>query len=564
MRLQKLHIQTRFKNIENLEMDFADHNGLTVFIGNNGSGKSNLLEALSSIFSGLYNQSRSPSFGYQITYKIENKAIQIAYKVDGNVYKLSVDGVEDNIKPEYLPSRVIANYSGEESRLWDTYYKPFYDDYIQAIKGASLPSLELMFVNRYYWDIALLTLHYYDFLVYSGIKNFCENELGITQVGSIQLNFDTKNLATYKQNPVVNFVKAINPKNESTLTLTLAELKGRVSFVTNEREFFNYLTAAFMPKDSKLITNISFNFNQNLTTHCLSEGEKKLILVMLILEVIGDENALILLDEPDSHIHISRKQDLQKLIAEYSNRQNIITTHSPTLTHCFENKNIVMLSKSTTNDASIVQKEKQDIVYELTNGIWSYQEQNIFLSSDSDILLVEGKSDIAIIGEAIKKLDEPNYKPLEKLEFVPTGGASAMCLFIGKFTPKTNQKIIAILDNDMAGNDAVKELLSKAMLKTLEKDGFVKIENLQNTYLLKLPKLDRITDNQYEIEDYLPISRMVGIATSEIQTYKVLKNFALSKNMIKRKLNKEVGGYLKADFEDFRVLFDLILRIKTI
>ena len=251
-----------------------------------------------------------------------------------------------------------------------------------------------MFVNKYYWDIALLTLHFFDFDTFSDIRDFCQKEIGITQANNIQLSFDVEKLTSYQQNPVVNFVKAINPNNETSLTLTLSELKNRVTYIANEREFFNYLTAAFMPKDSKLITDIKFNFNQNLTTACLSEGEKKLILVKLILEVIGDENALILLDEPDSHIHISRKQDLQKLISQYTNRQNIITTHSPTLTHCFDSKHIVMLGKNAGKDVVVEGIEKQEIVYQLTNGIWSYQEQNIFLSSTNDILLVEGKTDI--------------------------------------------------------------------------------------------------------------------------------------------------------------------------
>ena len=563
MRLQKLHIQTRFKNIERLEIDFSTKDGLTVLIGNNGSGKSNILEALSSVFAGLYNAKYSPPFSYFLKYTINSNDITIVYKLNTKQYTLKVNGVEDNIKSEYLPSRVIANYSGEESRLWNTYYKPFYDDYIQAIKGAALPNLQFVFINKYYWDIALLTLHFYDFDVFTDIRDFCQKEIGIANINSISFKFDVAKLATYVQNPVVDFVKAINPTNEASLTLTLPELKEKVAYITNEIEFFNYLTAAFMPKEHKLITQIEFNFNQNLTTDSFSEGEKKLILVKLVLEVVGDENALILLDEPDSHIHISRKQDLQKLINQYESRENVLTTHSPTLTHCFDNKHIVMLNKNNNNDVEIVLQDKQDIVHQLTDGIWSYQQQNIFLSSDNDILLVEGKTDINIIKEAIKKLQDDKYKSLENLEFIPTGGASGLRLFIDKFTAKANQKIIGILDKDKAGNDEANVVLTKAEQLQINKNGFAKLEDSKNTFVLQLPKLESMGDSQFEIEDYFGIEKLVSIAITKIKDKKMLKDFNMEKKAVKKGLIDEMKSYEKKDFEDFRVLLDLILKIKA-
>src|SRR5258706_4550062 len=103
--------------------------------------------------------------------------------------------------------------------------------------------------------------------------------------------------------------------------MDLPTFKARLNYLS-EIEVFRYLTASFMPKDDKLITKIEITYNGNLDADCLSEGEKKLLLIMLILEVVGDENSLILLDEPDSHIHLSRKEEIQKLLARYPNREN--------------------------------------------------------------------------------------------------------------------------------------------------------------------------------------------------------------------------------------------------
>ncbi|MGV2874016.1 ATP-dependent nuclease [Colwellia sp. E150_009] len=561
MKLRTLHIESRFKNINGLKIDFTNKDGLTVIIGNNGTGKSNLLEAISSIFAGLYNQSLNPIFNYSIAYDIDDNRVEIKFDVKSQHYSCKVNSIEDNIKPEYTPNQVISCYSGEETRLWDTYFSPFYKAYIDAIRGMSIPNQPLVFINKYYWEIALLTFHFYDFDVFSDIKEFCQKQLKVHTVNYIEFSFDVKKIDSWEANPIVDFVNKINPSKDSVVKLSLEELKNRLSHITNEKDFFNYLSAASMPKGDKLITKINFNFNENITTNELSEGEKKLILVKLILEVIGDEKTLILLDEPDSHIHVSKKRYLHTLLQEYSSRENILTTHSPTLTSNFENKHIVMLKKDENDDSSIVDTEKQDLVSQLTDGVWSHMEQNIFLNTDSHILLVEGKFDINIIKEAIVKLDNEKNAPLTGISYIPTGGASGLRLFIDKFKPKNNQCIIGILDSDLAGNNEVKEVLTNEEQKDLEKNYFVKINKLKNTFLLKLPKLQRINNSQYEIEDYFPIKNLINISKNQIDTFKVLKDFTLKKDSVKRKLNEQLESYPKVDFDDFQILLDLILTI---
>lgn len=44
--------------MQDVEIDFSKSNGMTLVVGTNGSGKSNLLEVLSAIFSALYNKEK--------------------------------------------------------------------------------------------------------------------------------------------------------------------------------------------------------------------------------------------------------------------------------------------------------------------------------------------------------------------------------------------------------------------------------------------------------------------------------------------------------------------------
>lgn len=78
MKLQRLHIKG-FRNIDDLDLDLSSQNGLSVLIGNNGSGKSNILEAVVAIFASLYSKSKrfTPSFDYEVEYTIQETHIKV-------------------------------------------------------------------------------------------------------------------------------------------------------------------------------------------------------------------------------------------------------------------------------------------------------------------------------------------------------------------------------------------------------------------------------------------------------------------------------------------------------
>ena len=119
-----------FKNLKNFTINFENQENLSIIIGNNGSGKSNILELLSGIFGELYasRQTHIIRTQYSLKYKINNKLVEISknstsstcagikilafnikYKVDDAIkYKKYL---KDN---NLMPSRAVALYSGEE------------------------------------------------------------------------------------------------------------------------------------------------------------------------------------------------------------------------------------------------------------------------------------------------------------------------------------------------------------------------------------------------------------------------------------------------------------------
>src|ERR1044071_7073947 len=75
MRLDWLSIPS-YRNLRNLEIDFDEQQPTTVLLGRNGSGKSNLLEAIVEIFREL-ELGRQPPFAYSLRYQCRERNIEI-------------------------------------------------------------------------------------------------------------------------------------------------------------------------------------------------------------------------------------------------------------------------------------------------------------------------------------------------------------------------------------------------------------------------------------------------------------------------------------------------------
>src|SRR5690554_3014029 len=147
MRIDKVHIKTRFKNLEDFQIDIDENAWETALLGLNATGKSNFLEALVIIFRDLdliYNHNRKARqpFDYYIKYACRSNAIEITF--EKGKYTFVVNGktetttVTKNIE-HYLPKHIFIYYSGISDRLADLYIPHQKIYYEQIIKeGAKI------------------------------------------------------------------------------------------------------------------------------------------------------------------------------------------------------------------------------------------------------------------------------------------------------------------------------------------------------------------------------------------------------------------------------------------
>ena len=116
MRINKLWVKD-FRNIKNELFDFSRHNGLTLLIGNNGSGKSNLLEFISYIFDGLISNDKKkfPS-DFEIEWTLSDRTVVYAAVYKDGTLKRTIDGVKEDARNKVVyPKRIVAIYSGESN-----------------------------------------------------------------------------------------------------------------------------------------------------------------------------------------------------------------------------------------------------------------------------------------------------------------------------------------------------------------------------------------------------------------------------------------------------------------
>lgn len=566
--LKRIKIESHFKNLNGLEINFENSNGVTVLIGNNGSGKSNLLEALSLIFRSLYKKTESVFFDYSIEYIIQqNKIIKIDKVKSKTTYRVN-DTPTVSID-EFLPKKVVAIYSGEEQRLWNNIYFPIYEEFIRGINQSSHQGLlsrqgvmpQMLYLNKYYWHISLLSLLISDL---DDNKKFVSDVLKIKSVEKIKFDFNTSNYKNYANNSILQFVELIDSKSE----YTLQEFKDLINLSYSDSDVFNYLYIANSPKGTKIIENITVLYNEHLTIEDFSEGEKKLLLIKAAFEFAEQEDSLFILDEPDAHIHLNNKDQIIKTFAPYKDkRQIVLTTHSPTVAQAIDDENCLFM----INKGQIIERKKQEIISDLTGEFWNKHQQSSFLSSQKKlILLVEGKHDKLHIINAHNKL-KSEYLTLD-FDVFSLGGEGKIHPFMnGLYEANIQNQVIYIglFDNDGAGDKSFK-------------NGFLPINNKDYRKL----KEDKIKHN-----NFFAFTLIKPVGFTKDCTIENMFDCTKYEESYKEALNKSIGNFANKSIEDindnlketsknilaensknfiiedfvhFRKLFDLILEISKL
>lgn len=559
MRLRSVTIDS-YKNLKGT-YSFEDNSGYIALIGLNGSGKSNLLEAISIIFDKLLNNRGADiPFDYRVEYEMQGHSYTRGKR------EATRDGVKCSADEILLPSSLIACYSGEDLRLWHIAYETYHMGFFNKAVKESFLEPKLLYINKYCWTIALLSLICSNDL---GVKAFLSSVLNIHQPSDVEVSFtiDVKKRTDFGAHDALIWFDAISAEGLDAINVNTIATKDifvsarQVPDNEKAKYIFYFLYLLSQPKKNeknkieKLITEIKIHLNlgdEPIDFEDLSEGEKKLILIECIARVLGGENALILFDEPDAHTHVAMKKDLLKLIAAFPG-QTIMTTHSPMFLNKrwdgYQDTNIFYI-----NNGKIETTEPLKHLAELTDNEIDYFEGSFLLSSKK-ILVTEGPYDILYLKHAIDKLssDDPNFMKLkDQVAFIHAGGAdNAVELYRQSLLPSRSHydKLIFLFDYDKSGYEG-----SEAVMKLKNENADDKAEILfyQSDYAVVLTRKPNDKDSEsYMAEDLFHTDSYKAVTDRiHVASHKELRNLRWNEVMTSNKRPKGTTEAIKYYIQD--------------
>lgn len=220
MRLDKLKIGSskdspthQFKNLKDVTIDFDQNHWVTVVIGWNGTGKSNVLEALAIIFRDFIMRRKVPEFAFMLRYRMGSGTETLHIEVDADPDRLKdkyiihvasdaeargsgtltpfMEGeqkvsakrggkltlnafLKDDEK--HLPRYVFSYYSGESPRMYEV-FQPYLEGYDKVLRGGKDPGPKrLFYALPVHSDFVLLA-----FLIQQSdeVRSFLLDHLGI-------------------------------------------------------------------------------------------------------------------------------------------------------------------------------------------------------------------------------------------------------------------------------------------------------------------------------------------------------------------------------------------------
>jgi predicted ATPase len=411
MRLSKLTIYD-FKNLHDFTIEFAEDEFTTVILGQNGTGKSNLLEALIIIFRDL-DLGETPKFKYKLEYLWKNHRVHIdadparSPRVQQVRIVVSQEGQFDTVfslqqfsqqsDRLYLPSYVFGYYSGPSNRM-ETHFDKHQDRFYKALlRGVDRPLRPLLYARHVHSQFVLLS-----FFIEQDEKvlEFLSENLGIEELISVMFVMrqppwwkkNNKNIGGdprfWKAKGVVSnllsklYGRALAPlrltfdvnldfkeKNKlEHLYLYLKDvdvLKDLYKEYDSQQEFFKALESTYI---SKILSEVRIqvqvrNADGLLTFRDLSEGEQQLLMVLGLLRFTREDEALFLLDEPDTHLNpvwsIQYQEFLQQIVGKQKTSQIIMSTHNPLVISSLERSQVKIMRRDDQTGAVTAEEAEE-------------------------------------------------------------------------------------------------------------------------------------------------------------------------------------------------------------
>lgn len=428
MRLLRVTIK-KYKNLEDFDCVFPDSN-ISAFIGNNGSGKSNLLEAITEAFSYVKNNTNDNKPKIILTPNLIGCKIQ--YECNNKIYILECDRSEASISyngkklnkletQKALPETIMLYYAGETSRQALTASRTLDESYNNKLKRETNETFSgYKYIDSY--SIEDLPLLMIASVVYKG-NNYnklmqllnCKEILPIIRF-LFKNPKGTKGAAdTYwgARGFVKSFLDGMRKSVDSTddilnmYLMLFNDITTIKDLSKNENELFAKLKAI---KNAGYIEQIFLHLKKRneepFSYDELSEGEKQLSLLLLLTSFTANNNVLYLFDEFDAYMHLNWQKAFGKMLNEVNvNGHILFTSHSPATISGMQKQNVFIMSEGKVSPVpSETYNRSLDEIMEEHMLVSMRPKEYIDLEQEFRNAVVHGRKDLA--EEALIKIRE--------------------------------------------------------------------------------------------------------------------------------------------------------------
>lgn len=412
MQIQYLKING-FKALKDFEIHFnarGTGDSLAVLIGENGAGKSTVLEAILRIFGSFYSSTIANEYRFDFEIKYIHAAKEVYMVCISKTYKVkvlennqvvldesgSLNAIKKKINSKQLrivPLRIVTFYSGMNNKfspIVDTLEKP----YAKSWRNDVINHLEFSYSERpvenlsgeFYMRYDKRFIHCKDDLIPiylisllcgidSSCKDFLKDELTISDNLKMKIELNMKRWANLADdNPETHLEKVL-----SVLSFVLDHFENKDEFM----EDFYHTTSKISLNDKFLISiedtslfnapqSLIYNFFERISVLFdakvkvtingvdimdFSEGQLQLIKIFGMLSICKNEECLVLLDEPDAHMNPKWKYNVrdyvQNAVSGAVNTQIIIATHDPLVINGMPKEDIKIFGKNNTSNIQV-------------------------------------------------------------------------------------------------------------------------------------------------------------------------------------------------------------------
>jgi len=411
MKLTKLNLEN-FRIFSNLEIIFPNSN-VIVFIGNNASGKTSILDAIAICLSHFTGQVFSKVENYNIDAWFESKDVKlnneegsIALKFDLEIPSPNKFFTGEDISKE-IKIKKHVNSPGLKYEKFPENFITQYKEIIKKGKTHSIPILAYHNVNRT-WKFKLPKAESH--------KDYSYDEKLIAYEKTLDINYP--HYLAFEE----WFLKQVNIEN--SMKVSKKDLGFELPTLKNVRKSFRRFLAIVEPNVYSDISSISesitkADMSQDIIEHLviqkneahlrfnqLSSGER--MILGLVCETsrrltIANENSdsalngegVVLIDEIELHLHPNWQRNIVNALEKtFPNLQFIFTTHSPLVLSGVKKECIIPL----VNGSTLANDEIPDIY----SGTSDEVLENIQFAKSSIDIFDDYKREIDILFNDLK------------------------------------------------------------------------------------------------------------------------------------------------------------------